>query len=130
MKPVRVTDPGDIFAFGPNRSNCNLRSPRGSKATILRRVGSKLDTRAIPSTWKVLMPHDTRPSHESRDILASARIGLIVIQGVIGEQNADPRPDGLEARCPRCPEYAEGGEVVWNPSEKQIPRYPCFRPES
>jgi len=62
--------------------------------------------------------------------MCSARIGLIVIQRVIGEQNADPRPDGPKTRYLHYPEYGEGGEAIWNPSGSRIPRYPCFRPES
>jgi len=87
----------------------------GNRVPILCRVGSKLGTCTIPGTWKVLMPYDAHPSHESRDVHAPARIGLVVICGVFGEQSADPRPDGLETRHLRYPKYVEGGEAIRNP---------------
>ena len=54
----------------------------------------------------------------------------IVIQGVVAEQNDDPRPRGPETRRLHRPKRVEVGEATWNPSGSQIPGYPRFRPGS
>ena len=120
----------DIPTFGPNRFNCNLRSHRGTECRSL----SGWARNPIPALREVLGRRRNRSEPirvtDPEISLLSARIGLIVIYGVIGEQNADPCPDGLETRYLHYPKYLEGGEAVRNPSESRIPRYPYFRPES
>ena len=60
----------DIPASGPNRFHCSLMSHWGIKMPILVRMGSKLGSCTIPSTWKVVKPYGTHPGRGPRDIRA------------------------------------------------------------
>ena len=79
MKPIRATNPGISLLSARIGLIVIFKESLGNRVPILCRVGSKLGACTIPGTWKVLMPYDAHPSHESRDIHAPARIGLIVI---------------------------------------------------
>ena len=93
---------------------------------ILVRMGSELDTCAVPSTWKAVKPYGTHPGHGSRDIHAFGPNRFNCNLMSHWEQNADPRPDGLETRYLHHSKHAKGVECMWSPSGSQIPRCPTL----